>query len=84
MIKVSKINVIQMECWRRCCKVLIPNRVPNEEIRQRLELEANAVRMVKQKRDWNGTAMYEVVVTNRLKKITDWSPLWPKKRGRSS
>lgn len=47
-INNSNINATETECWRRCCRILkTDNRLSNEEIRRRMEIEGDTVRTAK-------------------------------------
>lgn len=78
----SKINAVEMECWRRCCRVVRTDRIPNEEIRNRMGVEKDAISRIEEKRlSWYGHARRSSD-NNWIKKITEWSPMGRRKRGR--
>lgn len=78
----SKINAVEMEYWRRCCRIIRTDRIPNEEIRNRMGIQKDAVSRIEEKQlSWYGHVRRSSD-NGWIKKITEWSPMGRRKRGR--
>lgn len=71
-----------MQYWRRCCGVTIMDRITNEEIRRRMDIEKDAIHYIEEKRlIWYGHVR-RMGRDRWIGKITDWSPIGRRRRGR--
>lgn len=78
----SKITAVEMEYWRRCCGVTRMDRVRNEEIRQRMNVQTDALNYIEEKRlQWYGHVR-RCSSSRWINRVTDWSPIGRRKRGR--
>ncbi|XP_060522435.1 uncharacterized protein LOC132699629 [Cylas formicarius] len=64
----SKIQATEMEYWGRSCRISRIDKVRNEEIRQRMGIKKDTLTLIEEKR--------------LIHKITEWSPIGRRKRGR--
>lgn len=78
----NKITATEMEYWRRCCLVTRRDRIRNEEIKRRMGIDKDTYTYIEEQRlIWYGHVRR--ADENRwIKKITDWSPIGKRKRGR--
>lgn len=77
----GKILATEMEYCRRCCCLTRMDRIPNEEIRRRMEVKEDVMKYIETKRLlWYGHVKR---TENRwISKVTDWSPIGRRKKCR--
>ncbi|XP_050497794.1 uncharacterized protein LOC126878967 [Diabrotica virgifera virgifera] len=78
----SKIKAMEMNYWRRCCRLTRLDRVRNEDIRRQMEIDLDIIDTIEAKRlNWYGHL--QRMPENRWpKKIEKWTPPTRRKRGR--
>ena len=77
-----KINAVEMEFWRRCCQLTRLDKVRNEEIREKMNVQNDTLTFIEEKiLLWYGHVK-RTNINEWVHKITDWSPMGKRKRGR--
>lgn len=78
----EKIRAVEMEYWRRCCEVTRTEKIRNEDIRNRMNVETDIIKYIEEKRlIWYGHTR-RASASKWIGIVTDWSPMGRRKRGR--
>ena len=73
---------MEMNYWRRCCRLTLKDRVRNDVIRERMKVEKSVVDEIEEKQlQWYGH-LRRMSPSRMPKKIYEWIPAERRKRGR--
>lgn len=80
--QAKTINAVEMEYWRRSCGLTRMDRIPNDEIRRRMEVGETMVEAIERNRlKWYGHVK-RMPDERWPKKMLEWTPNRRRKRGR--
>lgn len=78
----DKIAATEMMYWRRCCKVTLMDRIRNDDIRERMNIDKPLTTIIEEKQlTWYGH-MRRMNENRMPKKVWEWTPTQRRKRGR--